>query len=65
MKDAIKKLEKEGIIERVPENQPTPWVSPVVAVPKVTGQSDCAWRHENGESSHSESTSFNTHSGGH
>ena len=34
VKDAIEKLEKEGIIERVPESQPTPWVSPVVVVPK-------------------------------
>ena len=37
VKDAIEKLEKEGIIERVPENQPTLWVSPVVAVPKSDG----------------------------
>ena len=37
MKDAIEKLEKEGIKERVPENQPTPWVSPVVVVPNSDG----------------------------
>ena len=37
VKDAIEKLEKEGIIERVPENQPTPWVSLVVVVPKSDG----------------------------
>ena len=34
VKDAIEELEKEGTIERVPENQPTPWISPVVVVPK-------------------------------
>ena len=38
VKEAIEKLEKEGIIERVPENQPTPWVSPVVVVPKSDGK---------------------------
>ena len=32
--DAVKQLEKEDIIERVPEDQATPWVSPIVAVPK-------------------------------
>ena len=37
VKDAIEKLGKEGIIEIVPENQPTPWVSPVVVVPKSDG----------------------------
>ena len=37
MKDAIKKLEKKGIIERVPENQPTQWVSLVVVLPKSDG----------------------------
>ena len=37
VKDAIEKLEKEGIIERVPENQPTPWVSLVVVVSKSDG----------------------------
>ena len=34
VEDAIEKLEKEGIIERVPESQPTPCVSLVVVVPK-------------------------------
>ena len=28
------RIEKLGIIERAPENQPTPWVSPVAVVPK-------------------------------
>ena len=37
MKDAMEKLEKEGIIERAPQNQPIPWVSPVVVVPKSDG----------------------------
>ena len=37
VKDAIEKLERKGIIEIVPENQPTPWVSPVVVVPKSDG----------------------------
>ena len=36
VKDAIITLEKEDIIERVPE-EPTPWVSPIVAVPKKDG----------------------------
>jgi hypothetical protein len=34
---ALEELEKSDIIERVPENQPTPWVSPIVAVPKKDG----------------------------
>ena len=34
VKRAIGKLEKDDIIERVPETQHTPWTSPVVAVPK-------------------------------
>ena len=34
---AIEQLEKEDIIERVPEDQPTPWVSPIVAIPKKDG----------------------------
>ena len=34
VKDAIITLEKDDIIERVPEDEPTPWVSPIVAVPK-------------------------------
>ena len=31
---AVKDLEKEGIIEPVPDTQPTTWISPIVAVPK-------------------------------
>jgi hypothetical protein len=34
---ALEELDKDDIIERVPENQPTPWVSPIVAVPKKDG----------------------------
>ena len=34
---ALEDLELQDIIERVPENQPTPWVSPIVAVPKKDG----------------------------
>lgn len=34
---ALEELEKEDIIERVPDNQPTPWVSPIVAVFKKDG----------------------------
>ena len=34
VKRAIGKLEKDDIIERVPETQPMPWISPIVAVPK-------------------------------
>ena len=37
VKDAFEKVEKEGIIERVPENQPTPWVSPMAVVLKSDG----------------------------
>ena len=37
VKDAIITLEKDDIIERVPEAEPTPWVSPIVAVPKKDG----------------------------
>ncbi len=33
----MEELEKSDIIERVPENQPTSWVSPIVAVPKRDG----------------------------
>ena len=32
----VQELEQQDI-ERVPENQPTPWVSPIVAVPKKDG----------------------------
>lgn len=35
--EALKELEDSDIIERVPEDQPTPWVSPIVAVPKKDG----------------------------
>ena len=34
---ALETLENDDIIERVPETQPTPWVSPIVAVPKKDG----------------------------
>ena len=34
---ALEELEKSDIIEWVPEIQPTPWVSPIVAVPKKDG----------------------------
>ncbi|CAB4022057.1 Hypothetical predicted protein, partial [Paramuricea clavata] len=37
VKDAIITLEKDDIIERVPEDEPTPWVSPIVAVSKKDG----------------------------
>ena len=33
VKAALKKLEREGIIEAVPEDSPAQWVSPIVAVP--------------------------------
>ena len=33
--EALKKLLDDDIIERIPENQPTPWVSPIVAVPQA------------------------------
>ena len=35
--EALKELESEGIIEPVPDDQPTPWVSPIVAVLKKDG----------------------------
>ena len=34
---ALEELEQQHIIERVPDNQPTPWVSPIVPVPKKDG----------------------------
>ena len=34
VKHAIGIFEKDGIIERVPSTQATPWISPIVAVPK-------------------------------
>ena len=37
VKDALKELQHQGIIEPVPANQPTPWLSPIVAVPKKDG----------------------------
>lgn len=36
VKGALEELEN-NIIERVPESQPTPWVSPIVTVPKKDG----------------------------
>ena len=30
----MKDLENEGIIEPVPDTQPTPWISPIIAIPK-------------------------------
>ena len=35
--EALKELESEGIIELVPNDQPTPWVSPIVAIPRKDG----------------------------
>ncbi|XP_065067526.1 uncharacterized protein K02A2.6-like [Rhopilema esculentum] len=35
---ALQDLEEEGIIERIPEHEGTPWVSPIVAVPKKDGK---------------------------
>ena len=37
VKTALEELEAQDIIERVPEDQPTRWVSPIVAVPKKDG----------------------------
>ncbi len=37
VEDALRTLEEEDIIERVPENEATPWVSPIVVVPKKDG----------------------------
>ena len=37
VKVAIKELESQGIIQKVPDSQPTPWVSAIVAVPKKDG----------------------------
>jgi hypothetical protein len=37
VKCAVSELEQQDIIERVPDNQPTPWISPIVAVPKKNG----------------------------
>ena len=38
MKKAIHELEEQDIIERVPDIEATPWVSPTVAIPKEGGQ---------------------------
>ncbi len=37
VKHAIKELEKDDIIEKVPPTQATPWISAIVAVPKKDG----------------------------
>ena len=37
MKTALKELEKQDVIERVPEDQATPWVQPIVAAHKKDG----------------------------
>ena len=37
VKHAIKALEKDDIIEKVPQTQATPWISAIVAVPKKDG----------------------------
>ena len=31
VKCALSELEQQDIIERVPDNQPTPWISPIVS----------------------------------
>ncbi len=33
-KESLKELERQDIIEPVPENQSTPWLSPIAAMPK-------------------------------
>lgn len=38
VKDAITELENQDIIEKVPDGEATPWVSPIVAVPKKDGK---------------------------
>ena len=38
VKTALTELENQEIIEKVPENEATSWVSPIVAVPKKDGQ---------------------------
>ena len=37
VKTALKELEEQDIIEKVPDNEGTPWVSPIVVVPKKDG----------------------------
>ena len=34
---ALEELQQQDIIERVPEDQPTSWISPIVVVPKKNG----------------------------
>eukprot|EP00794_Sanderia_malayensis_P014472 gene14472-biopygen11586 len=34
---AVEKLQAQGLIEKVPADQPTDWISPIVAVPKPNG----------------------------
>ena len=38
MKNAITELESQDVIEKVPEKEATPWVSPIVVVPRKDGQ---------------------------
>ncbi|CAB4007251.1 Hypothetical predicted protein [Paramuricea clavata] len=38
VKNAINELENQDVIEKVPGNEATPWVLPIVAVPKKDGQ---------------------------
>ena len=38
VKDAITEFEKEDVIEKVPDDYATPWVSPIVAVSKKYGR---------------------------
>ena len=38
MDHALKELEERGTTELLPDNQPTLWVSPIVAVQKKDGQ---------------------------
>ena len=37
VKYALEVLEQDDVIERVPDKQPTPWVTSIVAVPKKDG----------------------------
>ena len=37
--EAIKQLEQDDIIEKAPDTQATPWISPIVTVPKKDGNS--------------------------
>ena len=38
VKNATTELESQDVIEKVPENEATPWVSPIVVVPRKDGQ---------------------------